>query len=466
MQKRMNTPQITQKLSEGNLLLGWETESKTPPSVGFQSNHSPPVNQPAPAGASPGPANPLFAAPSEGHGMVFAPTGRGKTRNALVPHLLTYPGPAIVIDVKGELTRVTANRRRAMGQKVYVLDPFGITDEKTASFNPFDLLENVGRHLPVEHLAMSLPGMLHGTGTQSLPDPFWDIRADGLLAGVAGAVAKAFPGEAAEKRNLIYMRELLMSDDSTYNLAVLLDTRKQLLPQISYQQIGTYLGTEDKCRSGIHATAIQHFDFTYGIEHCLTSTSIDLEALRAGRPVTVYLAMPPDYLESHGNLLRLWISALFSLLLARTRRPKRETLFLLDEAAKLGELDQLRTALTLMRGYGVRTFSFWQDIDQLEKTYKDWKTLINNCGSIQMFGANNCIATKSLARLVGKAASADDILELPNTEQYVIESGHVDRLRKTDYLRDPVYAGLYDRNPMYDPDPDDEPDPELPGLAA
>jgi len=463
----MNTPKITQKLSEGNLLLGWETERKAPPSVGFQSNHSPPIARPSQAGAAPDQGTPLFASPSEGHGMVFAPTGKGKTRNALVPHLLTYPGPAIVIDVKGELTRVTANRRRAMGQKVFVLDPFGITDEKTASFNPFDLLENVGRHLPVEHLAMSLPGMLRGGSTQTLPDPFWDIRADGLLAGVAGAVAKAFPGEEAEKRNLIYMRELLMSDDSTYNLAVLLDTKKKLLPKISYQQIGSYLGTEDKCRSGIHATAIQHFDVTYGIEHCLTSTSIDLEALRAGKPVTVYLAIPPEYLESHSGLLRMWISALFSLLLTRTRRPKRETLFLLDEVAQLGELEQFRTALTLMRGYGVRTFSFWQDIDQLEKIYKDWKTLINNCGSIQMFGANNCIATKSLARLMGKAASADDILDLSMTEQYVIESGHVDRLRKTDYLRDAVYAGLYDSNPMYDdPDPDDDSDPELPGLAA
>ena len=39
----------------------------------------------------------------------------------------------------------------------------------------------------------------------------------------------------------------------------------------------------------------------------------------------------------------------------RRHRPERPTLLLIDEAAQLGPLDELRTAVTLMRGYGVNT---------------------------------------------------------------------------------------------------------------
>ena len=407
---------------------------------------------------------PLFAAAREGHGMVIAPTGKGKTRNALIPHLLWYPGSTVVIDVKGELTNVTANRRRKMGQTVHVLDPFGITSEPSGSFNPFDLLGVAGSETPIEQLAMELPSMMHGTQGGSLPDPFWDIRADGLLAGVAGAAEAAF---GADERNVVKMREMLMGDDSTYSLAVLLDTKKKQLPHLSYQQIASHLQTEDRCRSSILATATQHFGYTYGVEKCLTETSIDLEGLRAGKPVTVYLVIPARRLHSHGNLLRYWVSGLLSLLLSRTRAPKRETLFLIDEAAQLGELEQLRTALTLMRGYGVRTFSFWQDLAQLKRLYRDWQTLLNNCGSIQIFGANNYLAATMLARLTGKHASADDILCLPADEQLVVDCGRVRRMKKPDYLRDEIYSGLYDRNPAYDYETDDdEPEPSLPGLSA
>ena len=48
---------------------------------------------------------------------------------------------------------------------------------------------------------------------------------------------------------------------------------------------------------------------------------------------------------------------------------ENSTLMLLDEAAQLGTLPQLRQAITLLRGYGVRVWSFWQDLSQLINLY-------------------------------------------------------------------------------------------------
>ena len=73
--------------------------------------------------------------------LTCAPTGAGKGRGVLIPNLLTYPGPVIVVDIKGELFQVTSRRRgRDMGQAVHVLDPFHLVTARSDSLNPLDLL--------------------------------------------------------------------------------------------------------------------------------------------------------------------------------------------------------------------------------------------------------------------------------------------------------------------------------------
>ena len=43
-------------------------------------------------------------------------------------------------------------------------------------------------------------------------------------------------------------------------------------------------------------------------------------------------------------------------IMRRRARTETSTLFLLDEAAQLGPLDELRQAVTLLRGYGLQTW--------------------------------------------------------------------------------------------------------------
>src|SRR5690349_19336221 len=60
----------------------------------------------------------------DSHLMTIAPTGAGKGRSAIIPNLLQFPGPVVIIDPKGENYHVTAGRRRALGHEVILLDPF------------------------------------------------------------------------------------------------------------------------------------------------------------------------------------------------------------------------------------------------------------------------------------------------------------------------------------------------------
>src|SRR3546814_7544954 len=66
------------------------------------------------------------------HILCFAPTRSGKGVGLVVPSLLTWPGSAIVHDIKGENWHLTAGFRARHG-RVLLFDP---TNAKSAAYNP------------------------------------------------------------------------------------------------------------------------------------------------------------------------------------------------------------------------------------------------------------------------------------------------------------------------------------------
>jgi type IV secretion system protein VirD4 len=64
----------------------------------------------------------------------------------------------------------------------------------------------------------------------------------------------------------------------------------------------------------------------------LTDTSsIDMDALIAGEPMSLYMIVPPARLTAYRPLLRLWLSGLILALTHRKSSPKERTLMLCDE---------------------------------------------------------------------------------------------------------------------------------------
>jgi type IV secretion system protein VirD4 len=187
----------------------------------------------------------------------------------------------------------------------------------------------------------------------------------------------------------------------------------------------------------------------------LERTSFDLDAVVRGGPTSIYIVMPPHMLQSHGRVLRLWIGALIQLILRRRSKPEKSTLFILDEAAQLGTLAQLRTAITLLRGYGLQTWSFWQDVSQLKMLYPlDWQTMVNNSKVFQAFGANNLGAAEAMASLIG-FASGQQFLDMERGEMLLqIAGDEAVVARLPNYLSDPVFEGQFDPNPFFDPNVD------------
>jgi type IV secretion system protein VirD4 len=423
-----------------DLLLGWKSDDGKKQPIGFGE---PRAADPAIEGEVP------LLYSEDRHLVTIAPTGAGKGRGVIIPNLLRFEGSVIVIDPKGETWHVTARRRKEMGQEVRLLDPFGAVSKRTDSLNPFDLFNRPGALLDAD--AEMLASLLAGdVGFHK--EPFWDNWGRSLMAGVIAAVAETAP---KAERHFGRVRELLMSDDAVYNLAALIENHEEL-NRLSKQNISSFLPITEQTRSGILSTAQSYLKVVNSDSalRSLSKSTINLDAVRRGDPMTIYIVIPPDKLESHGALLRLWIGALMLTVMGRKRRPKRSTLFLLDECAQLGEFGPLRQSMTLLRGYGLQVWPFFQDLSQLQRLYpKDWRTIFNNAGVFQLFGVANHLMAKESSELIGDIDA--DILRAMAKDRQVIAVSNEKAIsaRLPDYLEDAPFQGQFDSNPMFEPEP-------------
>jgi type IV secretion system protein VirD4 len=421
------------------LLLGWKEGEEQKAPMGFSAP------QPRAAASRNASRQPLLYG-EDRHLLTIAPTGAGKGRGVIIPNLLRFEGSAIVIDPKGETWHVTHRRRMEMGQEVRLLDPFGAVSKRTDSLNPFDLFDRPGALLDAD--AEMLASLL--AGDQGFhKEPFWDNWGRSLMSGVVAAVAQTAP---SDQRHFGRVREILMSDDAVYNLAAIVEGRDDL-NRLSKQNISSFLPITEQTRSGILSTAQSYLKVVNSDSalRSLSKSTISLEAVRKGDPITIYIVLPPDKLESHGALLRLWVGALMLTVMGRRRRPKRSTLFLLDECAQLGEFGPLRQSMTLLRGYGLQVWPFFQDLSQLQRLYpNDWRTIFNNAGVFQLFGVANHLMAKESSDLIGDI-DADTLRAMQADKQVIAISGaKAQQAQLPDYLEDAPFKGHWDPNPMFE----------------
>lgn len=441
MSQNSRTPlKLPERIDDDGILVGWslEHEYRFPP-IGFHygSDKFTPAK---------GFLNPILFE-GEGHLMTIAPTGSGKGTGCIIPTLLQHKGPMIVIDPKGENAAVTARRRRELGQKVVILDPLQVGEEESDRLNPFDLLDRDSPSLPDD--VATLINILVPDEV-SAKDRFWVSRAQQILIGLT---LHLIVDHQPEHRNLATLRKIINQDFSKLE-EVAKSMQNSQHPDVR-SIASSILVPAPETFGGILSFAQDAVGFLRGdmVQTATSSSTFSFDEITRGDPLTLYLIIPSEKLESHGTLLRLWIGSLIAAIARRQGPPPEPTLFILDEAAQLGPLPQLRQAITLLRGYGLQTWSFWQDVSQLHRLYPaDWETMVNNCKVLQAFGANNMNAAGSMSALTGYSRPWE-VLDLDYNEMILLIGGDEAVIsQRPDYLKDPMFRGMFDENPKHDRD--------------
>jgi type IV secretion system protein VirD4 len=374
-------------------------------------------------------AGELVTYSGDGHLITFAPTGTGKTSGPVITNALKHPGQLIVLDMKGEVFAATAQARRAMGQDVCVVDLRDGSD--SGSLNPLDLAARCGTDPAATGRSFAAELIERGVDER---DRFWNDWAETMIAGGAAWLLADCP---PEERRLSRLFDLFTCDDVTYRLAVMLD-QKKVPNRAARAAFASFLQLADQnTRPSVLGSVQTHLRlFDSDLTRRLTdTTTMDLDGFLAGKPMSLYLIVPPFRLSAYRPLLRMWLSGLLLLLTQRRHPPKERTLMLCDEIGNLGRLEALLMATTLLRGGGLTVWSFWQNAAQLQIYGSQANTLLDNAGVVQIFGIRNYRMAQDLANVVG-GISADALLKLPKSEQILLVESKLQRCRQVRHYED------------------------------
>jgi type IV secretion system protein VirD4 len=118
---------------------------------------------------------------------------------------------------------------------------------------------------------------------------------------------------------------------------VVTDPKGEHIPQSAYREIASFVQNPDKERSGVLSTANSYLKAFHSdrVLRTLDNSSFLLADNMLGRPISIHLVIPPDKLQSHNGLLRLWIGTIMKAITSRRAIPENRTLFVIDECAQL-----------------------------------------------------------------------------------------------------------------------------------
>lgn len=388
------------------------------------------------------------------HVFLCSGTRGGKGRSIILPNLLRWRGSIVSVDPKGENASIAAARRangneycEGMGQKTYVLDPYGradVPDELRASCNLLDILDPESGSLlsEAESLAEAMRVTQQGGESES-----WS-KAGAEITALVIAHVRTFDGLPDEHRNLVTVREWLCAGQTLAVDAVKNINKKRLkdakaageepdLLQIPdpFEMLFKDMEHNSAQRGAIARRAKSYLSLMrtnarqYGsliqnarsetnfvddlqMEDSLTGSSAggrsfnisDLKNDPEG--ISVFVCLPDK--PSHPAVR--WQKALITLILDRMQEDQnlpatgRPILMCLDEFASMGKMERIGDGMNSIAGAGVKLFIAVTQIGKLKKLYGEaWSEFLAGSSIHIWFQIDDLETRKHIEQAFGDA---------------------------------------------------------------
>jgi type IV secretion system protein VirD4 len=335
------------------------------------------------------------------HVLCFAPTRSGKGIGLVVPSLLTWPGSAIVHDIKGENWELTAGFRSRHG-RVLLFDP---TDPGSTAYNP--LLEVRRGDWEVRDVQNVADVLVDPEGSLERRN-HWEKTSHSLLVGAILHVLYAEPdktlaGVAA------FLSDPKRPIETTLRSMMTTPHLGEAGPHpVVASAARELLNKADNERSGVLSTAMSFLGLYRDPVVAQVTRRCDwriADLIESDRPATLYLVVPPSDISRTKPLIRLVLNQIGRRLTedlhAANRRQR--VLLMLDEFPALGRLDFFESALAFMAGYGLKAFLIAQSLNQIEKAYGPNNAILDNCHVRVSFATNDERTAKRVSDALGTA---------------------------------------------------------------
>ncbi len=335
------------------------------------------------------------------HVLCFAPTRSGKGVGLVVPTLLTWPGSAIVHDIKGENWGLTAGWRARFGN-VLLFDP---TNTKSAAYNP--LLEVRRGEWEVRDVQNIADVLVDPEGALEKRN-HWEKTSHSLLVGTILHVLYA------EKDKTLAGVANFLSDPKRpieTTLRAMMTTPhmgKAGVHPVVASAARELLNKSENERSGVLSTAMSFLGLYRDPVVAAVTRRCDWrirDLVEAEHPVTLYLVVPPSDISRTKPLIRLILNQIGRRLTEEldSKRRRHRLLLMLDEFPALGRLDFFESALAFMAGYGLKSFLIAQSLNQIEKAYGQNNSILDNCHVRVSFATNDERTAKRVSDALGTA---------------------------------------------------------------
>jgi type IV secretion system protein VirD4 len=334
------------------------------------------------------------------HVLCFAPTRSGKGVGLVVPSLLTWPGSAIVHDIKGENWGLTSACRAGVG-RVLRFDP---TDPASDAYNPLlEVRRGAGEVRDVQNIADILVDPEGALERRS----HWEKTSHSLLVGAILHVLYAEPD-----KSLCGVAEFLSDPKRPIEVTLRAMLKTPHLGERPHPVVASaareLLNKSDNERSGVLSTAMSFLGLYRDPVVAAVTGRCDwriTDLVEAAKPASLYLVVPPSDISRTKPLIRLLLNQIGRRLtedLQATGRRHR-LLLLLDEFPALGRLDFFESALAFMAGYGLKAVLIAQSLNQIEKAYGPNNAILDNCHVRVCFATNDERTAKRVSDALGTA---------------------------------------------------------------
>lgn len=349
------------------------------------------------------------------HLVLFGNSGAGKSRRLLTMNLRRLTGWSIIcVDIKGALFKNSAAHRKARGSKIVNIDPYKVNGYSDGH-NPIAAMK-LDDDFPDE-----AAGHAEAIITPGQHQPHFGESAQDFEAACEMYVRLVLNGSYADVRRLMSLtgkrlQALIGAPSFEYPAAsgVFYSGMIQAGIKYNWEEIGIKAGRfadinpanqEIKSVLSTGLTQTRWLD-SRPIKADLAKPPFDFGSIKR-IPTTVYLTLPSRRLATHAVWLRLMISSAMQQLLKDTAVVGNvPVLFMIDESYAIfqGGFPVVEKNYALVREYGIKIQTVWQDMAQMHKLYGNpgFETFLANAGVIQSFATNDLTTSNYLSQMTGQ----------------------------------------------------------------
>lgn len=385
--------------------------------------------------------------------VTIAPPGSGKSQCHVIPNLLQWRAPAVVLDVKGEIYAKTSKWR---AENVGPVFRFAPTDPAHSHhYNPLAFVSDQPDEVWQESRFLAEMFLVPSGGANN-ENSFWDTSAKALITAAIAYICRMLP---RKERNMSRLLDIIHGGKALKDAIAAMDLASDVRPLM---RAGVSLAEmEPRTKANILSTVQTSFQAWEDVpiervtDRCDWSP-LDLRKSSAAGHPTVYICLKPHEIEAYISILRVFIAQhirmLTSVELTELDRSKvLPILFLLDELPRLGKMPPVASAIEIGASYGLRVWMFAQSLGQLQEAYPNADGMISSC-AVRIYlnpsGADGLAEklSKELGSVTNLADGTQQPLVPPNEltgpkwadKQLVIASGtRPARIRKNFAFRNP-----------------------------